>query len=77
MIDLHEKGTNRPLGTINEEQFQYLVDQLEEESLEDHDYSISSTLLELFDSEGADPELVSLLREALGGQDEIEIVWSK
>lgn len=77
MINLHEKGTNRPLGTINEEQFQYLVDQLEEESLEDHDYSISSTLLELFDSEGADPELVSLLREALGGQDEIEIVWSK
>lgn len=77
MINLFEKGTNKPLGTINEEQFQFLVDQLEEESLEDRDYSISSTLLELFDSEGADPELVSLLREALGGRDEIDIVWRK
>ena len=77
MINLREKGTNKPLGSISEVQFQFLVDQLEEESLDDHDYSISSILLDVFDAEGADPELISLLRNALDGRDEIEIVWSR
>ena len=77
MINLREKDTNRSLGSISEVQFQFLVDQLEEESMEDNDYAISSTLLDLFESQGADPELVSMLRDALGERDEIEIVWSK
>ena len=45
--------------------------------MEDNDYAISSTLLDLFESQGADPELVSLLRNALGDRDEMDIVWSK
>ena len=77
MINLHEKDTDRDLGSISEDQFQYLVDQLEEESMEDNDYAISSTLLDFFESQGADPELVSLLRNALAGRDEMDIVWSK
>ncbi len=77
MIHLHEKGTNKPLGSISEVQLQFLVDHLEEEWSEDHDYAITSMLLDSFEGEGADPELVSLLRNALGGQGEIEIVWSK
>ena len=77
MINLREKDTNRSLGTINEVQLQYLIDQLEEEWLEDHDYAITSLLLDSFDADGADPELVSLLRNVLGKQDEIEIVWSR
>ena len=77
MINLREKDTNKSVGSISEVQFQFLVDQLEEESMEDNDYAISSTLLDLFESQGADPELVSLLRDALGERDEIEIVWSK
>ena len=77
MINLHEKGTNKPLGSISEVQLQYLVDHLEEEWLEDHDYAITSMLLDSFEGEGADPELVSLLRNALGGRDEIEIIWSR
>ena len=77
MINLREKDTNKSLGSISEVQFQFLVDQLEEESMEDNDYAISSTLLDLFESQGADPELVSLLRNALGERDEMDIVWSK
>jgi processive 1,2-diacylglycerol beta-glucosyltransferase len=77
MINLREKETNKELGSISEAQFQFLVDQLEEESMEDNDYAISSTLLDYFVSQGADPELVSLLRNALGGRDEMDIVWSK
>ena len=77
MINLREKETDKELGSISEAQFQFLVDQLEEESMEDNDYAISKTMLDYFESQGADPELVSLLRNALAGRDEMDIVWSK
>lgn len=77
MIHLHEKGTNKPLGSLSEAQLQYLKDKLEEESLEDQDYAITPMLLDAFEAEGADPQLVSLLRNALSGRDEIEISWSE
>jgi len=77
MINLREKDADKELGSISEAQFQFLVDQLEEESMEDNDYAISSTLLDYFESQGADPELVSLLRKALAGRDEMDIVWRK
>ncbi len=77
MINLREKDTDKELGSISEVQFQFLVDQLEEETMEDNDYAISKTLLDYFESQGADPELVSLLRNALGERDEMDIVWSK
>ena len=77
MINLTEKGTNRPLGQISEEQLQYLIDNLEEEWSEDQDYAVTPLLLEYFEGLGADAALVSILREALGDKEEIEIVWSK
>lgn len=77
MINLREKDTDKELGSISEAQFQFLVDQLEEETMDDNDYTISKTLLDYFESQGADPELVSLLRNALGERDEMDIVWSK
>ncbi|MBC7878250.1 MAG: galactosyldiacylglycerol synthase [Anaerolineales bacterium] len=77
MIYLHEKGTNKPLGSISEVQLQFLVDHLEEEWTEDQDYAITSMLVDSFEGEGTDPELVSVLRKALEGRDEIEIAWSK
>ncbi len=77
MITLHEKSTNKPLGSITEEQLQFLIDQLEEEEMEDQDYAITSMLLDSFEGEGADPQLVSLLRQALGEQDELNIIWSE
>lgn len=77
MIHLREKGTNRPLGDISEDQLQFLIDQLEEEWQEDQDYSISTLLLDVFDAEGADPELVTLLRSALGDKEELEVIWSR
>lgn len=77
MINLREKGTDKPLGQISEEQLQYLIDHLEEEWLEDQDYAITPLLLQVFEEQGADPALVSLLRDALGSRAEIEIVWSR
>jgi len=77
MINLFEKDTNKPLGQISEAQLQYLIDHLEEEGSEDQDYAVTPLLLEYFEGLGADPTLLSLLRDALGGREEIEIVWSK
>ena len=77
MITLTEKDTEKPLGSITEVQLQFLIDQLEEEWLEDNDYAISSLLLEIFEGEAADPQLVSLLRTALAGRDEVNIVWTR
>ena len=77
MINLYEKDTNKPLGQISEAQLQYLIDHLEEEGVEDQDYAVTPLLLEYFEGLGADPALISLLKDALGGREEIEIVWSK
>lgn len=77
MINLREKGTNRPVGGITEAQLELLVSQLEEEWLEDQDYAITPLLLQVFEAEGIDPELVSVLKNALGDNEEIEIIWSK
>jgi len=77
MINLYEKDTNKSLGQISEAQLQYLIDHLEEEGSEDQDYAVTPLLLEYFEGLGADPSLISLLRDALGGREEIEIVWDK
>ena len=77
MINLNEKGTNRSLGQITEAQLQYLIDNLEEEWLEDQDYTITPLLLEYFEGMGADAGLVALLRDALARREDIEIVWSR
>ena len=77
MIELQDKDTGAPIGTISETQLQFLIDQLEEESVEDQDYYINEATLDLFEERGADPALVSLLRKALGGRSEMEIRWSR
>ena len=77
MIQLHDKDTGAPIGTITEAQLQFLIDQLEEESSEDQDYYINETTLDLFEQRGADKALVALLRSALKGRTEMEIRWSR
>ncbi len=75
MIKLFNKDTGNQIGVLSEEQLQYLVDELEEESSQDQDYWLNRTQLELFSENGADPALVQLLDTALGDGDELEIYW--
>ena len=77
MIQLYDKETGAPLGAISEEQVQFLVDQLEEESPEDQDDYINEPTLDAFEEAGADPALLVLLRKALGDREEIEIRWAR
>jgi processive 1,2-diacylglycerol beta-glucosyltransferase len=77
MIQLHDTDTGTWIGTITEDNLQFLIDQLEEESGEDQDYYINETTLDIFEKAGADTALISLLRSAFNGRTEMEIRWSR
>ena len=77
MIKLYVKETGKFLGTITDQQLQFLIDQLEEESLDDTDYYITTATLELLEQAGADPALVNLLRQGLGDSEEMEVRWER
>lgn len=75
MIDIYNKRSGELIGAVTQEQLQFMQDQMEEESLRDRDYSITPLEIEYFLGQGADPELIDLLRNALGDKDEIVIEW--
>ena len=77
MIQLNDKDTGAFIGTITEDNLQFLIDQLEEESDEDQDYYLNEATLDIFEENEADKALVSLLRGALKGRTEMEIRWSR
>ena len=77
MIEFYDKETLDLLGTLTPEQFQFMQDQLEEESLRDRDYYINQPTLDMFEQRGADPQLMALLRQALGNREDMEIVWRR
>lgn len=76
MVELRDKETGRVFGSITQEQFKFLAQELEEESGTDTDYYINTATLDMFAEKTADVQLLSLLREALGARDEMEIEWS-
>ena len=77
MFQLHDKDTGAALGMITEEQWQILVDQLEEEAGDDQDYYVNEATIEMLEEAGADEGLLLLLRNALSGRTEMEIRWSR
>jgi hypothetical protein len=77
MVELRDKETGRILGSINDEQLQFLIDQLEEESGTDTDYYIDAATLEMFAARSIDPQLLTLLRGALGEREGMEIEWKR
>ena len=48
MIQLRDKESGEVLGTITEDDLQFLIDNLEEESEDDMDYYINRSTLEIF-----------------------------
>jgi hypothetical protein len=77
MIRLHDTERDRRIGTITEEQLQFLIDKLEEESLEDTDYYLSTDTIDMLEEDGGDVELVALLRSAMAGRDGMDVRWSR
>ncbi|MGE5602148.1 MAG: galactosyldiacylglycerol synthase [Nitrososphaerales archaeon] len=77
MIRIYDEATGTVYGTITETQLQALMSQLEEESLEDTDYYINQATLDMFEQRGVDPGLLALLRNALGGREDMDIRWAR
>lgn len=77
MITLYDNDTNQQIGQITEAELHFLFDHLEEESLEDRDYYLMGATVDLLESEGADEQLVALLRQAIGNRDGVEIRWER
>lgn len=74
MAKLRIKESNVELP-ISDEQLQFLIDHLEEESYDDQDYYLNQATIDMLAKQGADPSLITLLREALGDREGIDVVW--
>lgn len=77
MIDLYDDATNQLIGSITEADLQVLVDALEEESSDDHDYYIDAATIDVVADGKATDHLVKLLRAALGTTDGVDIRWQR
>ena len=77
MIQLYDAQRGDRLGAISEEQFQQLVDALEEESTTDRDYYLNVATIDMLEVGGAAAQLVGLLREALAGREGMDIRWAR
>jgi processive 1,2-diacylglycerol beta-glucosyltransferase len=76
VIVLRDKATGATVGSISDQHLQFLIDHLEEESAGDTDYYLNRVTLETLAQQGADPQLVDVLRRALGDREDMDIEWS-
>ena len=68
MIKLFDNDTEAEVGTISESQFDFLQEQLIEESLDASTYNLDTAAISSLEANGADRGLVTLLRGALGSR---------
>lgn len=76
-VQLFDKETDQSLGTISDEQFRFLVDELEEESPSDTDYYLDAATIDMLEEDGAAESLIGTLRQILAGRDGMEIRWQR
>ena len=77
MIKVYDQASGRVYGTITEAQLEALVSKLEEESREDRDYYINAATIDMFEENNVDAGLVTLLRNALGDREDMDIRWAR
>ena len=75
MIEIFDRGNGSSIGNISEEQFDFLMKNLEEESNRDQDYYIDTSTIDMLVEKGMDSELQEFLRNALGKKESMEILW--
>jgi len=75
MITLSLKEGGTILGEIGEADLQLLIDQLVEEDEKDTDYYVTPMTIELLERAGAGPNLIEMLKRAVGNSDGVDVVW--
>jgi hypothetical protein len=76
MIVLRAKDGGAVVGQISEADFQFMVDQLEEESEEDTDYYITMATIEMMQRNGGSENLLNVLKSAVGDSEGVDLSWS-
>ena len=77
MFRLTLKDSGEFLGTIDDADLQLLIDQLEEEHEEDTDYYVCPATLEILEENGASAGLLTILKNAIGESEGVEVAWKK
>lgn len=77
MITLTLKDTGTAVGTVDDQDLQVLIDQLEEEHKADTDYFICMDTIDILAENGASSQLITLLQQAVGDTEGVEIAWTK
>lgn len=75
-IRLFNDQTGEYLGDVEEEDIDFLIEQLEEESDEDRAYYINQDTVTMLRSNGASQELLAALERALSAAGEADVTWS-
>ena len=65
----------RFVGEVSEDDLDFLIDNLEEEWSDDQDYYVNEAMVDALAQKGANPALVDTLKKALGGDEDVEILW--
>ena len=73
MIKLFDGETEKEIGLISEPQLEFLVEELADESIDEYTYNINPSVISYLEGSGADPQLLSLLRSALGSRLSMEL----
>jgi hypothetical protein len=76
MINVINAASGEQIGTISEDQLQFLIDNLEEEWADDQDYYISAPTVDMLEARGADAAMVAMLRGAAGEQG-VDVRWTR
>jgi processive 1,2-diacylglycerol beta-glucosyltransferase len=63
------------VGEVSEDNLDFLIDNLEEEWTDDQDYYLNRSMIDMLAQRGADPALINTLNQALGGAEDVEILW--
>jgi len=73
MIKLYDSESEREVGEITEPQLEFLIEELADESIDEYTYNINPSVIAYLEGNGADPQLISLLRSALGSRTSMEL----
>ncbi len=77
MYTLYDSATGAALGTLTEEEFRELSDQLEEEWTGDDDYYVDGDTIDMLYEAGVSNAVLDVLRKALADKGEADIRWKR
>ena len=73
MIRLFDNDNDLEIGAITESQLDFLQEQLIEETLDSTTFALAPATVESLAMNGGDPEVIALLRKAIGMRTSMEI----